>query len=379
MAASPISERLREHKQAISDKWEVAVRAELAPLRALDNPALCDHLPELLEALALWVDGDAAAAKPGFDALADGHAVQRLGYGIDLTTLTREYALLRSVLIRSCLASAIDESTHEALARLNEGLDEAILGAVRRYMRGRDQLRDRFIGILAHDLRNPLNTISVAAGHVLMASEGVDSRLHEIGGMIARSTDRMSRMINDIIELAREHLGGGIPLELEPGDLGDICREAVGELVAGHPNRNVTISCTGDLTGFWDTDRVLQAISNVVGNALQHGEDPIRVTVSEHPDRHSIETVVTNAGRRPTPEELATIFDPLHGRRGPGSGLGLGLFIVRAVARAHGATCEVGAADDSTGFRFTIKWPRTPANEIPFRGTSPGDEPGLVK
>lgn len=369
--ANQISAWLREHKQSISDAWEVAVRAELPPLRGLDNHALCDHLPEFLDALAVWVEGDVDAAKPGFDALADGHAVQRLGYGIDLETLTREYSLLRLVLIRQCLKDAVDASTRDSFARLDEGLDEAILEAVRRYARGRDKVRDRFIGILAHDLRNPLNTISVAAGRVTTLTEGVDPRVHKSAGLILRSTQRMARMIDDVIELAREHLGDGIPLTLAAGDLGNLCAEAVEELAAGHPDRDIAVSCEGDLGGFWDRDRVLQAMSNVVGNAIQHGEDPIRVTVTEAEDRHSIRTVVSNAGRRPTAEELATMFDPFRGPKGRSPGLGLGLFIVRAIARAHGATCDVGGAAADSGFTFTIDWPRTPREETPHRGTSP--------
>jgi signal transduction histidine kinase len=234
-SSNPISARLRARKQAISDTWETAVRRQIPSLRPLDSHALCDHLPEVLESLARWVEGDADAAK-GFDALAEGHAVQRLGYGIDLETLTQEYSLLRSVLIRDCLEAAIEESSREAIARLNEGLDEAIVQAVRRYARGREEVRDRFIGILAHDLRNPLNTIAMASGRLLVG-DNLDERITRAASMIVRSTDRMARMIDQVIHAAREHLGGGIPIALSAVDLGELCAEAVDELVAG--NRDV--------------------------------------------------------------------------------------------------------------------------------------------
>jgi signal transduction histidine kinase len=301
--------------------------------------------------------------------------VQRLGYGVDLASLTHEYSLLRSILIRDCLDAAIEQSSHEAFARLNEGLDEAILQAVRRYARGRDDVRDRFISILAHDLRNPLNTIAMAASRVLVGADTLDERMNRAASIIVRSTDRMARMIDQVVHVARAHLGGGIPLTLAPADLGELCQEAVDELVAGHPQRDLAIETHGDLNGFWDRDRVVQAMSNVIANALQHGQDPIRVIVREADDRQSITTTVSNAGRSPTREDIASMFDPFRAgsagmaRKG---GLGLGLYIVRSIVRAHGGSVTVEPSDGE-GFRLAIVWPRTPNDEMPHRGTSPDE------
>lgn len=373
-----ISARIRERKQIISDTWETRVRDEIPGLRSLDSHALCDHLPELLEALARWVEGDHAGAQPGFDALAEGHAIQRLGYGVDLQTLTHEYALLRSVLVRDCLDVALDGASRDAFARLDEGLDEAILQSVRRYARGRDDVRDRFISILAHDLRNPLNTIAIAASRLLVGSEDVDGRVNRSASVIVRATDRMVRMIEQVIQVAREHLGGGIPLTLGATNLGEICQEALDELVAGHPGRDLSIETSGDLEGFFDRDRVLQAMSNVIGNAVQHGVDPIRVIVREASDRQSIETTVSNAGTPPTKDALAAMFDPFRASSARRGGLGLGLYIVRAIARAHGARVHTDADPMGQGFRFTIVWPRTPVDETPDRGTSPSERGGTT-
>lgn len=375
VGANPISDRLRARKQNISDKWETEVRDQIPRLRPLDSHTLCNHLPELLEALAKWIEGDEAGARDGFDALAEGHAVQRLGYGVDLATLTREYALLRSVLFRDCLVPAILESSPETLAQLNDGLDEAILQAVRRYALGRDEVRDRFIGILAHDLRNPLNTIAIAAERLLARANG-DERVFHTARIIARSTDRMTRMIAQVISVAQEHLGGGIPIALEPGDLGEICRETVDELATGHPERDVRIEVYGNVEGVWDRDRVIQAMSNLVGNALQHGLDPIRVIVREAVDRQSISTTVSNAGHAPTTEEVSAMFDPFRATSARRGGLGLGLYIVRAIARAHGARISTRQGEDGEGFLFTIIWPRTPREQMPSRGTSPSQERG---
>ncbi len=366
-----ISERIRSRKQAISDTWAVAVRDRIPALRRLDAHALCDHLPEFLEALALWVEGKKEAARPGFEALADGHAVQRLGYGIGLEALTREYALLRNVLIRDCLQFGIENQAHDALVRLDEGIDEAVLGAVRRYARQRDSVRDRFIGILAHDLRNPLNAIAIAAGRLVMTEPS--DVAHKTGALILRSANRMTRMIKDVLEFAREHLGGGIPISLSATNLGELAREAVDELSAANPRRDLRIELSGNLDGFWDPDRVLQALSNVIANALQHGTDPIRVAIRETADRQHVETVVSNGGTAPSREQIATMFDPFRTGDAQHGGVGLGLYIVRAIARAHGAITEVRTDTDGAAFLLYIRWPRTPLEDTPGRGELPAE------
>jgi signal transduction histidine kinase len=360
-----LSEHLRASKQEIEDMWERQVRTSLPALDRLSRSSLVDHLPEFLDGLSSWIEGDSDLARSGFDALAEGHALQRLGYGVDLETLTREYAALRSTLMRMALDLPHTDQLHEHVVRLDEGMDEAIIGAIRRYMEVRDRARDRFIGILAHDLRSPLNTISIAASRLVVAPEP-DEKLHRIGNMILRSTERMGRMIHDVIEFARAHLGGGIPVALTRGDLGELCNEVVEELTAGHPHRDLSITCSGDLRGQWDHDRVLQAMTNLIGNSLQHGQDPVRVTVVEAADRRSISTSVNNRGRVIPIEEQRTLFDPFRSGASSKGGLGLGLYIVQQIALAHGARCEVRCSEPD-GITFTIVWPRTPNEETPNR------------
>jgi len=134
---NPISRHVRSCKGQIASVWESLVRAEVPQLAKLERAALIDHLPEFLEGLSHWLEGDTSAARAGFSALAEGHALQRLGYGIDLVTLTREYALLRSTILRELMAVPSAEQTSEWMLRINEGIDAAIHEGVRRY----EQLR----------------------------------------------------------------------------------------------------------------------------------------------------------------------------------------------------------------------------------------------
>ncbi len=136
--ANPISRHLRARKPEIASVWESLVRAEVPQLARLDRTALVDHLPEFIEGLARWLDGDTAAARAGFSALAEGHALQRLGYGIDLVTLSREYMLLRSTILRELMVVPAGEQTREWMLRINEGIDAAVYEAVRRYDQARN-------------------------------------------------------------------------------------------------------------------------------------------------------------------------------------------------------------------------------------------------
>ena len=131
--ASPLSNHLRARKAEIARTWETLVRAEVPRLATLDRASLVDHLPEFLEALARWIEGDTGAARAGFTALAEGHALQRLGYAIDLVDLIREYVLLRSTVLRELMAVPTSEPMRELMLRLNDGMDIAILEAVQRY------------------------------------------------------------------------------------------------------------------------------------------------------------------------------------------------------------------------------------------------------
>jgi len=133
---SSLSVHLRARKNEIATVWESLVRATVPALASLERSALLDHLPELLEGLASWIEGDTSSARTAFSALAEGHALQRLGYGIELITLTREYMLLRSTILRELMAAPIGEQGRELMVRLNEGIDEAIHEAMQRYIQG---------------------------------------------------------------------------------------------------------------------------------------------------------------------------------------------------------------------------------------------------
>ncbi|HEY0253917.1 MAG TPA: HAMP domain-containing sensor histidine kinase, partial [Kofleriaceae bacterium] len=300
-----ISERIRTRKPQLIETWQSVIHREIPELERLNRASLIDHLPEFLDALAAWIEGDTRTARLGFEALADGHAIQRLGYGVDLRTLTREYAVLRSVLLREL----VEEPDREGMLRLDEGLDEAMCESVRRYAEGRDQIRDRFIAILAHDLRSPLNAVSLA-GATLELTASDPPLVRKSASVITASAARMAQLVSDLLDVARADLAGGIPVALVPANLASLVERVVDEARVAHPERQLRVRCQGDLTGMFDDSRVMQALANLVGNAIEHGQDPVEIAAHETEDRRALVTSVTSHGRVIDPVELAQLFDP---------------------------------------------------------------------
>jgi two-component system, sensor histidine kinase and response regulator len=221
------------------------------------------------------------------------------------------------------------------------------------------QLNEMFVGILGHDLRNPLGAILMHA-HLLQRQSGEEST-RETAGQILASGKRMRRLITDLLDLARSRFGGGIPIQPEELDLGDIARRVVRECRASFGGRDVEVTSRGDLRGEWDAERVSQVLSNLLSNALRHGRQDAPVVVDlDGGDAAQVVIEVRNGGRLP-PELIPSLFDPFHGASratDASPGLGLGLFIVREILRAHGGSVDAASSDDTT--RFTVVLPRKP-------------------
>lgn len=215
-----------------------------------------------------------------------------------------------------------------------------------------------FMGVLSHDLRNPLATIRMAA-EVLRQGE-TDITRRNSTQRIVRNTDLMARMIEQLLDFTRIRLGGGMPMKREPTDVGELARQVVSDLPASAVSR-IDIEARGNSTGLFDLDRIWQAVSNLVANAVQHGSATGRVRlVIDGADPHKVIVEVTNAGAIP-PELLPVLFDPFlrhHAReRGRDAGLGLGLFIVREIASAHDGTLTVASEAGQVTFAMTLPRP----------------------
>jgi signal transduction histidine kinase len=221
---------------------------------------------------------------------------------------------------------------------------------------------EMFVGILGHDLRNPLSGITTAASLVLSRSDS--DRVAKPVSRILSSADRMSRMIDQILDFTRVRLGRGIPLQRRKLDVGDVCRLVLDELKSDVEEGNdARFEVSGDPVGDWDHDRLAQLVSNLAGNALQHRERGTPVLVSVDGSRQDcVSLLVENKGTIPS-ELVPVIFEPLRGgdshKRQGSSGLGLGLYISQQIVAAHGGSIGVESNPDEGVTRFRVELPRT--------------------
>jgi len=217
-----------------------------------------------------------------------------------------------------------------------------------------------FAGVLAHDLRSPLGAITTAAQLVLMRQEGQGDRNSKPVSRIISSGQRMTRMIDQLLDVTRARSGGGIIVEPRDTNLADLYAEASGELELAFPQWTLKCEITGNPNGRWDPDRLLQIVSNLLSNAGQHGRPEGVVTVrldGSAPD--TVTLAVHNGGSIPA-SLMPSLFDPFRGtrsRRESSRGLGLGLFIVKEITEAHGGTVHVSSSE-AEGTRFVVRLPR---------------------
>ncbi|HLM44572.1 MAG TPA: ATP-binding protein [Myxococcaceae bacterium] len=224
--------------------------------------------------------------------------------------------------------------------------------------------REQFLGILGHDLRNPLQAISGNAA-LLLRYGGMTEPQRKAVNRISISADRMARMISDILDFTRTRLGGGYTLQRSWVNVHDVLRQVVEELEVAHPQRRFELSVTGTGWGEWDSDRIAQAASNLVGNAVQYSPEGSVVRVVAHDEGDNVRVEIHNQGTPIPAERMPHIFDPfVRGAEGPRavarSGLGLGLYITHEIVKAHGGTLQVRSTD-TEGTCFWLKLPRHPA------------------
>lgn len=215
-------------------------------------------------------------------------------------------------------------------------------------------MSDLFVGVLGHDLRNPLNSISTSAQMLELDPSDAAGTARK-AGIIQRAAGRMERLIQQVLDFALARVKGGIPVALGEADLSQLVKQAAAELGAG--GERVTIEVRGNSTGWWDADRMMQVISNLLGNAMEHGDAkaPIHVLLDgTAPEQVRLE--VQNGGVIPE-ETLGLVFSPFKPRAPHARGLGLGLYIVEQIVRSHRGEVSV-TSEAEAGTRFVVVLPR---------------------
>jgi signal transduction histidine kinase len=357
---------IRDHQEDIIVEFAAFAKTLMRVGAEMTDKELRDHAKDLLTAL----DEDMAIAQTSEEQWRKSrgrgsanimrvsgrlHADDRIEHGFAFEAVLAEFRALRATVLRLYADSGASD-LREVLG-FNEAIDEALTESMSRFAVRADHFRDQFIGILSHDLRNPLGAIMAGAGLLAVPDDNPPRRSRAVTRIMS-SAQRMERMIGDLLDMTRTRLGGSIPLRRGPADLQPLCEDAVVEIRGFHPEPVVRLHTSGDLRGEWDGDRLSQMIGNLLANAIQHGGGT-PVTLTAHQDGDSLTLAVHNGGPPIPPDLLPVVFEPLaRGQGAPAShSIGLGLFIARAIASAHGGDIEVSSSAYA-GTTFTVTLPR---------------------
>lgn len=373
-----LSRFIKEHSDEIITEWESFARTQLPAAVGMSDLALRNHAAYILKAIAQDIDSKQSAeqqyqkskgqapATEGGESAAAVHGTLRHASGFTLLQLTAEYRALRATVMRLWLpknGQAMDETTSE-IVRFNESIDQALAESVVTYSDRVARTRDMFLAILGHDLRGPLATMGMA-GDLLKRPELSEERRLELGTKVDRNATLMRDMVDDLLGYARVQLGSTIPIKLVPFDLREICKTAIENSSAVYPDCRFHFNAKGDLTGMFDGIRLHQLVTNLLLNAAQYRAKDTSVVLSAAGELNLFYIRVHNHGGVIPEESLESIFTPLtqlpidgQDDPRPKTSLGLGLFVAREIASAHGGAITV-KSNEKEGTEFTVLLPRT--------------------
>jgi sigma-B regulation protein RsbU (phosphoserine phosphatase) len=266
--------------------------------------------------------------------------------------------------VTGILAVAVRPETTSTSAErewlLSAVADQAAVALEKMRLDENGKFRERLIGIVSHDLRNPIGVILMGASVLLQRNE-LDERTTKVLSRMRSSAERAGRMIADLLDYTQAHLGGGIRVDRKPGNLHALARQAVEELGAAHPDRDFEVVHEGDAHADFDADRLTQVVGNLIANALHYGSAGTPVRVAVRGEATLVVVSVHNSGVPIPPERQRHIFEPMHQLEPAAShnnrSVGLGLYIVENIVVAHGGTVHVQSTEVD-GTTFTVRLPR---------------------
>ena len=372
-----LADFIRHNEAAIVEEWIEFAKTRTPASDAMSRLALKDHIVDILRFVAADLEAPQTRAEqfdksrglnaedgPFSNSAAEVHAALRLADGFDIDQMVSEYRALRASVVKQWVAKhkSLASTDLGDLTRFNEAIDQAVTESVAHYTKTINNSRNLFLGILGHDLRNPIGAASMAAQSMERAGS-TDPKQAKIVAELVRTTNRATRILNDLLDLTRTSFGTEIPISRSEVDMVALCHSIADEFRGIHHSRLINVKHQGDPVGYWDVARTGQVLSNLIGNALQHSgaSSPITVTVlGNEPD--AIKVFVHNFGRPIPVESQRSIFQSwMRGQVqdvGENTHLGLGLYIARLFIEAHGGEIDV-TSDEKSGTTFLVQLPRT--------------------
>ena len=374
---SELSSFIRNNIDAILDEWDTFA-GSLPTGGTMDMRALRDHAREMLAAIATDLEtpqtdlqrsekakGNADAREPEQRrerTAAQLHGAGRAEHGFNVSQMVSEFRALRASVIRlwtRTLGSATLTDL-EDLIRFNEAIDQAIAESITRFTQDVGESKERFLAILGHDLRTPLGAIITSSTFMMDNGELAEPN-RTLVERIGSSARRMNQMVLDLLDFTRTRFGDSIPIVRSNVDGRKVVHDVIAEVATMYPTIRVQVESSGDLHGTWDSDRLAQALTNLIANAAQHGSNKSPIRVLARGFDHEVEIAVQNEGPVIPPEDVGQIFRALKHSRGQGARdrrhLGLGLYIVDKIVEAHGGSIDIQSTKEQ-GTTFTVVLPR---------------------
>ena len=370
-----LAEFVLNNREPILAEWEAFARTCAPSSGTMDIVALRDHANAMLTAIVTDLGttqgprARAAKAKGQSPALpvaaraGTAHGAGRAQSGFSMEQVLAEYRALRASVVRMWTAQSgeVTSTDVEDLTRFNEAIDESLAVSVNQFAQDVQDAKETFLAILGHDLRTPLGAIQSSATFMLDTNE-LEEPHRTLAMRIAASAKRATTMVGELLDFTRSRLGGGILVVRTEMSLGRVVHDVVDEVAAGNHRCPIRVDTRGDQRGCWDAERLSQALSNVIGNAVQHGMSGSAVTVQVSGDEEWVAVAVHNRGAVIEPDQLDGIFNPMKlaradAARGPVAGLGLGLYIAERIVSAHDGRIEVESSE-TAGTTFTLHLPR---------------------
>lgn len=370
-----LADFILQNIEPILQEWEDFAKTLTPAADDMDSTALRDHAEQMLFTIAAdlrtsqtdraRIFKSQGKAPPSQDVTAaETHADIRLASGFTMSQMIAEYRALRTSVLM--LWKPSDDLTEEQkigdIIRFNEAVDQAIAESVVSYTDAVDAARNVFLGILGHDLRSPLGAILLSADVLLRAGDLPPKPTKNVS-RIYTSVKRSLKIVGDLLDFTRTHSGGGIPVRIEEDDLALACYGMVEEARAYNPDRQIVFQSTSSLSAQFDRSRMEQVIGNLVGNAVEHGEEGTPVTVGLKTEEGLAILTVHNVGRPIDESARSSLFDPMvrhvksnNAEYGAQAGIGLGLFIASAIVAAHQGSIEVDSSAGN-GTTFTVRIP----------------------
>lgn len=364
---------IREDVAQIVEEWTSFAGTRIPAGKGMTTLALRDHVKEILDFIAADLESDQTSSEQLQKSQGDGpkaggaqqsaaevHADLRLNDGFDIDQMVSEYRALRACVVKlwSARKREWNRSDFDDLVRFNEAIDQAITESLSHYTQTLDHSQNLFLGILGHDLRNPIAAILMSADR--LADLGpLNAKQASVATRINNSASRAVGILDDLLDLTRVQFGSDLSIHTDKMDMSVLSRQLVDEMRAAHPHRTIVLETMGNLEGEWDRLRMGQVLSNLIGNAIVHGfnDFPVEIGVEGEPEK--VVLSVRNKGVPIPQDRIRSIFDSLirgdqDGQEPKGSThMGLGLYITQKIVGAHGGTIGV-TSSERDGTRFTV-------------------------